>query len=615
MTSPADQPAPETTWAQLLPPALLALPWARFDLSTAAGAALARAGWRTVGDALAASSSPLPPDLQAAMPELRHALASALRPELVAAAPATDAWPALHAQLFAGLSAADAESFTRFVGIDGPPPSRLQIARELRLPAAQLDAAEQAVRERALAAARPLFDQLRAEARRGLDAGEGALLLEHAAAGSLLHAFAEHAPDRELGLRLLAFAWPEEWSQHRGALLDVPERQLRHLLRALPDVVAPHRLPLHVDWVRDELEAIGPPVPRGALLHLLRASGTVALDPDPQCGDVVVADPRTVEARLAEILQAAGRPLSLADLWFAWREQFRTGSLAGLRRRLRSSEAFVQVAPDAFALRADHRLELAGTAPLADKVARRLVAEGGRRHVADLLPADERDERTVHYVLDHLARDPRVRMLGRGDACAASHNRSAVLEALLADLRRAAGDVVLSRFLANQPPRQRRLVERLLRHNRLFVQPAEDRIDTIANWPFNAERLQRLLALAEHHLQARAGYAHGEALRALVARTDIGGDWLTTPLLLDVLRRHGPFEVLPGGIVAHASAALGSALLRAARAALRDAGVPLSVAEIVRARPELGEFAETLRALLPGHPHVQSADGVRFALA
>jgi hypothetical protein len=220
----------------------------------------------------------------------------------------------------------------------------------------------------------------------------------------------------------------------------------------------------------------------------------------------------------------------------------------------------------------------------------------------------------VHYVLDHLAHDPRVRMLGRGDACAASHRRSAVMETLLTDLRRAAGEVVVSRFLRNQPRQHRRLVERLLRHNRLFVRIGPDRIDTISNWPFNEERLQRLLAIAQNHLRHRAGYAHGDVLRDLVARSEVGGDWLTTPLLLDVLRRHGPFEVLPGDIIAHADVALGGTLLRTVRQALRAAGEPLTIDDIVRARPELGEFRATLGELLADHPHVQSPDGVRFAL-
>jgi hypothetical protein len=221
----------------------------------------------------------------------------------------------------------------------------------------------------------------------------------------------------------------------------------------------------------------------------------------------------------------------------------------------------------------------------------------------------------VNYVLDGLANDPRVRMLGRGDACAARHRRSQALESLLHGFRRAGGDVLLGRFLDNQPEPQRRLVERLLRHNRLFVQPAPDRVDLLANWPFNDERLQRLVALVQAQLQQRAGYAHSSALKAAIDRTDLGGDWLTAPLLEDVLRRNGPFEVVPGGIVARAELDLVANVRRSLRSALRAAGASLTVGEVLQQRPELAEFAPAIADLLRADPLVQSDDGARFSLA
>ncbi len=604
-----------TGWACVLPRELLAMPLARLGLSQASVDACRRGGLTTVHDALASTSATLRGLGDGHLTAVHQAVSRLLHDGLARHASAAEDWPALRRQLVAGLAADEVRTFARVVGLDAPPPSRLALAAELHLAPARLDALVERVRTRVAAAAPTLLARLQREATSALAAGDGTLQIDQAPPDTLLRALADQAPDRELGLRLLAFLLPHECCHHAGTLLGVPMRVLRRLLRALPPLVAPHRLPLHLDWIRHELEPICEPVPRGVLLHVLRTELRVAIEHDAHLGDVVAPDPRTPEARLVELLQEARRPLPITDLLFAWRERFRTGSLGSLSRWLRTSDAFVRVGHDLWALRSDHSLGLGETTTLADRVARRIVAEGGRNHVADLLAADERDERTVHYVLDHLAHDPRVRMLGRGDACAASHRRSAVLESLLGDLRRAAGEVVVSRFLQNQPPERRRLVARLLRDNRLFVQPGPDRVDTITNWPFNDERLQRLLAIADNHLRSRAGYASGDVLRDLMRRSDLGGEWLTTAVLLDVLRRHGPFEVLPGGIVAHADTALGSALLRSVRQALRASGVPLSVDDLVRARPELGEFAPMLAELLAGNPHVRSADGVHFSLA
>jgi hypothetical protein len=217
-------------------------------------------------------------------------------------------------------------------------------------------------------------------------------------------------------------------------------------------------------------------------------------------------------------------------------------------------------------------------------------------------------------VLDRLSRDPRVRPLGRGELCPATHKRSQVLEQLLVDFRRAAGDVVLGLFLQNQPEPRRRLVQRLLRENRLFVAPAGDRIDLLSNYPFNEERLQRLLAVVNQHLERRSGYAQLTALKAAVDRTDLGGGWLLPELLGDLLRRHGSFEVLPGDLIVRAELGIGAFLRRAMHKALRDAGMPLSVDEILRARPDLIEFAGCLHELLGTDPLVQTPDGCRFTL-
>jgi hypothetical protein len=185
---------------------------------------------------------------------------------------------------------------------------------------------------------------------------------------------------------------------------------------------------------------------------------------------------------------------------------------------------------------------------------------------------------------------------------------------LLESFRRAGGDVLLGRFLDNQPEEHRRLTERLLRRNRLFVHVSPDRVDVLSNWPFNAERMQRLLALVEEQLQRRAGYSHTSAIKAALDLTDLGGPWLTLPLLEDVLRRNGPFDVLPGGIVGRIELDLNGFVRRSLRAALRSAGATLTAEEILLQRPELAPFAPTVEGMLRNDPMVRTDDDVRFTI-
>jgi hypothetical protein len=190
-----------------------------------------------------------------------------------------------------------------------------------------------------------------------------------------------------------------------------------------------------------------------------------------------------------------------------------------------------------------------------------------------------------------------------------------VLDQLLRDFRKAAGEVPMSRFVENQPSDRRRLVERLLQQNRLFVFPSPDRIDVLTNYPFNEERLQRLLRLVDDFLVARNGYASLHNVLEEVNRCDLGGSWLHPTLLGELLRRHGPFETLPGGYVARKSLGLIGWLMRRARAALREAGVPIRVGEMLAQRPELAEFSECLEELLAHDPLVEAREGGKFQIA
>ena len=69
------------------------------------------------------------------------------------------------------------------------------------------------------------------------------------------------------------------------------------------------------------------------------------------------------------------------------------------------------------------------------------------------------------------------------------------------------------------------------------------------------------------------------------------------------------------GIVALSELSLPNHLLRTARQALRELDEAVTVQDVLRARPELAEFASCLADLLCRDPLVQSPDGRYFKLA
>lgn len=517
-------------------------------------------------------------------------------------------------QLEAPLEPGERELLGLLVGADGTTMPRTAIAARLDISLPRLDENARQVRARLHERLPALLGRLRYEVGGELATNGGIFDPRLAAADSIVHRLGAEGPDPLLGARVAAFLFPREFHLHRGLLCQMAPRRFRRLLRTLPRVVRPQRLPLPIDALLTELAAEQIQVPRGLLLHLLARELRVAITHDPAAGEVAVPDPASAEKRLVDLLIEAGRPMQLDDLVFDYRERFRRASRCRLEERLRSSPTFVMVGPETWSLRDRHGKDLLAATPLADRIARRICAEGGRQNVAMLLADERPDDRTIWLVLDRLAVDPRVRLLGRGDVCPATHRQSQVLERLLADFRRAAGDVVMSLFVQNQPPHLHRLVERLLRQNRLFVIPAPDRIDLLTNYPFDPARLRRLVTIVDQQLQARSGYAPVEVLKTALDGTDLGGSWLTTDLLGDLLRRHGPFEVLPGNLVARRELAIGRFVMSSVRQALREVGGPLTVDDILQQRPDLAEFAVCLRELLAADPLVQSPDGAYFSL-
>jgi len=599
------------TVQHLLPTALLELPLPQLRVADDIASALSKRGLLTVGDLLQCARD-LTDEQTAAV---REALDRVLEDGLRQFGSATsDDWETLRAQLLGPLDDDARKLMKAACGIGQPPESR-PVLQQL-IGKGELDDSLANIRATLMQHCAGLLTRLHEEIQREFAAFDGVLRPEHAARGSLVDVLAGvDDDDRDLGLRLAAFCLPHECHLHRGVLHGLGSRRFRELLRTLPQIVPQHRLPLPVDSIVEQLKDGGIEAPRGVLLHVLRTELRTAIEVDGARGEVAVPDPRGPVARLVDILTEIGGPAKLVDLVFAYRERFRFASQSRLRRHLSLSSAFLRLGPDVWSLRTWHEDELNDVAELADATARRICQASDRQSVVALLRDEHPDERTAWLVLDRLANDPRVRMLGRGEACAADRTQSSVMKRLHKAFRRAAGEVVRSRFVRNQPAAQRRLVERLLDNNRAFVQVADDRIDTLTNYPFNAERMQRLIKLVREHLQQRTGYAQVDALKEAVDQTDLGGKWLSPELLADILRRNGPFEILPPDIVALSNLSLPSILMRSARKALREAGEAVTIADVVRARPDLAEFAGCLAELLSEDPLVQTPDGVYFVLA
>lgn len=602
----------------LLPPELLHRPLANLALAPELLAHLHRHAVTTLADLLRQPESSL--GLQGWLQSdhvlaVRNAIAACLHLEPAPADASSDLplanWPSIYEQLQRELPTPHGETLAAFLGqrsVRARP--RGCEASAVHAPASE-SGLRLALRQHASALCERLDRELPAEFR----AHEGALDLKHAAAGSLLRALGQAAPGSHAPLRLIELCSNLPCCSSGGLLYGSSQAELRRLQQALRRTVTDARLPLAIDTVMAELAKVDLQPPRGTVVQLLRRNLRFSISWDASLGEAVVPDPRSPTLRLAAVLLELGGPTRFEDLFYAYRERYRRAHRDRLRQRLRRDSTFLQVGPDLWSVRSWHASELMACMPLADQLARTICARGGKQEVFALAAQHGAVGNTPWLLWALLGQDPRVRLLGRGEACAATHVRSQVMEQLLQDFRRAGGDVVTGLFVHNQPPARQRLIARLLRENQCFVAPAPDRIDLLTNYPFNQERLLRLRRLVDETLDALGGHASVTRLKHSIDRTDLGGGWLTEDLLGDLLRRQGPYDVLHGGIVALRSRELPSRWLRAVRQVLRRRDEPMSLERILLERPDLVELSECLPGLLQQDPCIRTVDGDRYCLS
>ncbi len=617
----ATRPTRAAADSVLLPPSLRDLALCSVALPQPVVHRLQGLGCTTFGEALALPLDAYAPDGQAgteAAEAIRACLDQLFRVALEQIATLPEAgevdWPDLRRRLLAVLDGPERDLLRDLLGLDGQPRTLGELALRAGVERAQMAERADHARQRLLGRAASILCRLRYEMGRELRAFEGAVTGEHLAPGSIGHAAAKASGDSWLPLRLAAFCFPGDFHLNGGVLTSLTQEKFEAMRCRLRRLTRPERLPLSLDRLVQRLRPLVDPVPRGVLLHLIAADRRIAVHIDPEQGEMVMRARHSVAVRLRDILEEVQQPLRLQDLVLHYRERHRSASTHRIRRQLRRDPTFVEAGPRVWGLRQWFADELVALTPIADDVAARLPEKKGRQHVPDLLWGRNLDARQQWLLIDCLRLDPRVRCLGRGDVCAAHRGPSAALQDLLAHFRTAMGEIPAERFLENQPEGRKRLLARLLRHNRAFVEPRPGYVDVITNYPLAPDRLGQLHAVVDAALAGRAGYAGIDTVLAAVQGSPLAGDWWNTHLLADLLARQARHDILPGGLVVRRGLQLVPWLHGRVRAALRKARLPLSVPELLVEQPELAEFAGCLEEILPLDPLLQHAGGGRWGL-
>lgn len=607
------------TWLpfRLLPRELLHFPVSALPLSGSVRQAVGALRFATVGDLLAGAPALRedPSVGEVGMAKVRQALAAVLRRGLDRVpVPETRAGETTFASLeslFSVLPLRDRGVLALVLGLRGDPVSVGSLAQTLRIPKEEAARRVRRIRRRVLRGAPAVVEQVRDEVERELRAFEGVLDIEHLAPGTFLHAVTREAGNPRLATRLVRFLFPRRFLQTGHLLTDLSPQEFLLLRTSLRELTLPYRLPIPLPELVARVTQTAPRVPHGLVTHLLEQRCGCTLQIDPRRGEIVHRKADAAADRLYEILREQRRPLLLVDLVFHYRDRHRRARKGRLLDHLRADPRFTEIGPDLWSLRERHLDEIEMLRGEAERIRDHLLAHG-RAAVRTLLADPTLADRHYHLLLDQLKRCHELRYLGRGEFCPRHQTMSGLLAEMHKTLRRAMGEIPVSKFLDNQTTERRRAIAALLRMNRLFVQPARDRVDLLTNYPFNEERLRRLAEVVHVHLQKSGGYATLASVKTAIDLAGLGGEFLNEHLCTDLLRRQGEVDVLPGGIVALPSIALGTWITQRAREAIREAGVALTVSEILAQRPDLGLFAECLRDLLEADPALQTPDGLHY---
>lgn len=525
--------------------------------------------------------------------------------------PPVGSFAAFERRLRAGLSAADWNLLDTLVGFTDRPWPVFLVAERAGRSRDEMQTQIDRLRGVVATAAPAFVDALHSAIESELRAFDQVVDCERLAPGSLLHDAASAGRDRTLPLRVAAFLWPHAYTFRSGYLCGLPATVLDPLVDVLRTRTRPSSLPARLDDLVRAVREHHLGTRRGLVVHVLRRELGLSVHIHPEQGEIATRRQPPVADRIARLLSEHAGPLSLDDLLFRYREAHRSVRLARLLDCLRADSRFLETGPSEWSLREFHLDELEFVRPEAERIRDRICSTNERTDVrATSHPTVSR--RTVYLVSHLLQRDPALRYLGRGEFCPRRNVGSTIVAAIADELRRAMGEVPLARFLGNQAASRRRLVARLLRCNRMFVSPAPDRIDLIENYPLDDARLRVLLREVDHTLSHNSGYASLATLSHALVAAELGGAFLTDHFLLDVLRRHGRYDILPDATVAERSLGLPRWIQQRAREVLRAAGEGLTPSQILAEAPELAEFDGALEALLDRDPLLHTGDGMHY---
>ncbi len=506
-----------------------------------------------------------------------------------------------------------ANIFEARIGLAQRPQRRLQLAVKLKVSEDDLREIEVEIHDILRQQAAGLLARIRDEMQRELKAFEGVVTGEHLAPGTILHAAAQESGDHDLPLRLAAFCCHEDFHLSGNILCDVPRERFTQLRKELRNLTQSSKLPVAITEIEQGLRHIVDPVPCELVLHIIREQFHLAVHIDEKLGEVIAKRSDSVSDRIQEIIEEIGNPVHIDQLMFDYRDRHRSCSHSRLIENLRADMRFIEVDKATWSLRERHVDELEIARVEAERMSSVIKTVGGRHSVYELAEDEQLSDHTACLIVDTLRRDPSLRDLGCSEFAPRHMTSSTAVSDLTLQLKRAMGELPISRFLQNQPESRRRLVSTLLNKNRLFISPGPDRVDLLENYPYDPERMRQMLIAVDTELDSHSGYATLDKLHIAVEAIGLSGGWLTDHLLLDLLRRHGQFEFLPGGIVAKASLGLVGWIQQRAREAIRASYEhSLTARQVLAEEPGLATFEACLSELLDRDPLLQSPDGLHY---